>query len=765
MDCLRCLFKVLAVLLGILPAAAAFCADPPPIEPLRAEAGGSGKAAAGEQPPPNVPLARYLTVTSPVDDVVFGRVQNIALTLQSQARTQQRRAILVLEITPGSSPFHQVYGLATFLASVDVADVKTVAWVPETVTGNNVILALGCSEILMHPDAELGDIGRGKPLDRDEQHDVVRLVEKRHNPRVSTALVLGMMDAEKATLRAKVQILSAGKETTEYRIVTKDELERLRQSKMAILDVQTIKEAGDTGMYSGSKARSLGVLAIQTADSRGEIAQLYNLPREALRDDPTSGEKPRAQMIKVDGKIEPVLEAFIERQIDRAVAAGVNMIIFHIDSAGGPLAQSQNLASAIADLDPKKVRTVAYVPKEALGSAALIALACDEIYLQPTARLGDARPTEGDSDREIGRVSDEIVRHYKDALGTLAKRKNRPEGVAEAMADKTVQIFQVKNRRTGRVWYLTDAEIHDSNGEWEKGLPVPESGRNQLLTLNGARAHELLLAEPPVRDFDDLKQRLGIPPETNVAEAQRTWVDALVFWLNTDLALFFLVVVGFICIYVELHLMTGVLSIVAALCFALFFWSHFLGGTAGWLEVVLFLIGAVCLALEIFVIPGVGIFGVTGVLLIFSSLILASQTWHNIEPNEDYKRLSWTLGTLGGSILSVIVIAVTMSRFLPHVRVFDRMVLSPPGVGDLGHSGPRLRPDLADEHAAGTLSEQPRLLVGQEGTALTGLRPAGKAKINGRLIDVVSDGPFIPQDRRIEVVAVSGNRVVVREIV
>ena len=189
----------------------------------------------------------------------------------------------------------------------------------------------------MHPDAELGDIGRGKPLDRDEQHDVVRLVEKRHNPRVSTALVLGMMDAEKATLRAKVQILSAGKETTEYRVVTKDELERLRQTKMAILDVQTIKEAGDAGTYSGSKARSLGVLAVQTADSRGEIAQLYNLPREALREDPASGDKPQAQMIKVDGKIEPVLEAFIERQIDRAVAGGVNTIIFHIDSAGGPL--------------------------------------------------------------------------------------------------------------------------------------------------------------------------------------------------------------------------------------------------------------------------------------------------------------------------------------------------------------------------------------------------------------------------------------------
>jgi len=72
---------------------------------------------------------------------------------------------------------------------------------------------------------------------------------------------------------------------------------------------------------------------------------------------------------------------------------------------------------------------------------------------------------------------------------------------------------------------------------------------------------------------------------------------------------------------------------------------------------------------------------------------------------------------------------------------------------------------LADEHVSGTLAELPRLLVGQEGTAVTGLRPAGKAKIHGRLIDVVSDGPFIPADRRIEVVAVSGNRVVVREIV
>jgi membrane-bound serine protease (ClpP class) len=209
--------------------------------------------------------------------------------------------------------------------------------------------------------------------------------------------------------------------------------------------------------------------------------------------------------------------------------------------------------------------------------------------------------------------------------------------------------------------------------------------------------------------------------------------------------------------------MTGLLSLIAGICFALFFWSRFLGGTAGWLAVVLFLIGVVCLVMEIFVIPGLGFFGVTGILLVFASLIMASQTWGNVEPNSDYRKLSYTLGTLGGSVLSVIVLALAMSRFLPHVRVFDRMVLTPPGV-DPHQTGPRLRLDLADEHADAALSEQPRLLVGQEGFALTVLRPAGKAKIHGRLVDVVSEGPFIQPDSRVEIVEVSGNRIVVRQI-
>jgi membrane-bound serine protease (ClpP class) len=86
--------------------------------------------------------ARYITLTSPIDDQLLSWVRESGLDLQQQALKRDRDAVLVLEITPGNSQFHHVYGLADFLTSTALSRVKTIAWVPETVVGNNVIAAL-----------------------------------------------------------------------------------------------------------------------------------------------------------------------------------------------------------------------------------------------------------------------------------------------------------------------------------------------------------------------------------------------------------------------------------------------------------------------------------------------------------------------------------------------------------------------------------------------------------------------------------------------
>lgn len=244
-----------------------------------------------------------------------------------------------------------------------------------------------------------------------------------------------------------------------------------------------------------------------------------------------------------------------------------------------------------------------------------------------------------------------------------------------------------------------------------------------------------------------------------------TWVDTLVFYLRSPGMTVFLFVVGGLCIYLELHFMTGLLGIISALCFSLFFWSRFLGGTAGWLEVILFLLGLACIVIEIFVIPGFGVFGVSGGLLMLSALILAGHTFRDfntLNPGSDLTEMSHMMGTLTASIVSVLALALVMNRYLPHMPVFNKMILTPPGFGDqTDEFSPKLRPEFS---TAGSTESRSLSLLGEQGITFSVLRPAGKAQVGEHFIDVVSDGPFIEKGRTITVVEVSGNRIVVREV-
>jgi membrane-bound serine protease (ClpP class) len=708
------------------------------------------------------PIGQFLSISGTVDDVVHGRISRAALALQTRALQEKRRGVLVLEVAPGSSPFHQIHGLAKFLTT-EIPSLTTVAWIPQSVTGNHVILALACQEIVMDPEAALGDIALGGPMDQDEQSIVINLVNRRHNRKVNEALVLGMLNRQKEVLWVQLELGVKPNTSRETRVVSRAGYDDLARSGAQILDVKTIKEAGAPGVFTGARARGYNVLVMHTAETRGEVGTLYQLPREAMREDHTAGAAPRTMIIRIDDVIEPLLEHFVLRQIDRAVGSEVNLLIFEIESPGGYLMSSLNLANAIADLHDKKVRTAAFIPKQALSGAAIIALGCDEIYLTAGGLIGDAGPIEMREGQQFERAPEKVLSVLREALKTLAERKNRPPALAMAMADKDLAVFEVTNRESGQVSFMTEDEIHLGNGLWTKGRQVPESGGDKLLTLDGARAHAVHLAEPPVKDFPDLKTRLGVPPNVEVAVSARTWVDTLIFVLNDPFATTLLFLIGIMCIYFELHFPTGFFGILACVCFGLFFWSRFLGGTAGWLEVVLFLLGVGCLALELFVVPGFGVFGVSGVVLCLFSLILASQTFTFPASTEEMSTLARSVGTLSGAVAGAVVLAALVSRYLPSIPLFNEMILTPPGAeASLGE--PRLYPELAGTALANPLLERDRALIGKQGTSTTVLRPAGKARFGDDLIDVISEGPFISAGRSVEVVEVAGNRVVVREL-
>src|SRR5262249_24512889 len=155
--------------------------------------------------------------------------------------------------------------------------------------------------------------------------------------------------------------------------------------------------------------------------------------------------------------------------------------------------------------------------------------------------------------------------------------------------------------------------------------------------------------------------------EKNPAMVEPGWVDYLVDALTTDGARMFLLVMGFVGLYLEIHSPgVGVGAFIALLAFLLYFWAQHLRGTAQVLEVLLFLAGMFCVALEIFVLPGFAIFGLGGGLMIIASLVLASQTF--IVPANDYQleQLRNSMLVLGGATLGCILMATVLRRMLPR---------------------------------------------------------------------------------------------------
>ncbi|MFM7291158.1 MAG: NfeD family protein, partial [Planctomycetia bacterium] len=150
------------------------------------------------------------------------------------------------------------------------------------------------------------------------------------------------------------------------------------------------------------------------------------------------------------------------------------------------------------------------------------------------------------------------------------------------------------------------------------------------------------------------------------------------------------------------------------------------------------------LAAEIFVLPGFGVLGLGGGVLVIAALVLASQSF--VLPSNDYqiRQLQWSLLGILGAAVGVSLVGVLVRRWLPSTPVLRNVLLEPPAADDMG-----------DE--AG-LEE----LIGLKGTTTTRLAPAGKARFNGRLHDVTSDGPLVEPGTPVRVVEVRGGRVLVR---
>jgi membrane-bound serine protease (ClpP class) len=684
---------------------------------------------------------QWIRIPLPIDNSIVVRVkQTIARTM---GVAHDERPVFVLEfVAPEGvadagqgTQFEDAHKLARHLTSDELNGASTVAYVPKLLKGHAVLAAIACEQIIMAPSATIGDAGVDeKVVNNTMLAAYEEIARSRHT--VPAEVALGMLDKSRQVIKVKTEV--------DVQFAAPAQLPEISK-RHRILAQETIKRAGEAWQFTGIEGRDWGIVKL-LADDRGDVIRQMQISPGVEEGDPSGGNPWRPIRVEVKGPIRPGQAVAKERLIEEECRRGANFICVWIDSPGGNPVESKRLADFLIALPRDKIRTVAYIPSEARADAAWIAMACDQIVMHPQAILG------GPGQYQMKDV-EEIRRNRLIVRDSLAPGKERSWSLWVAMFDPTLSVYRCQ--RLGDVDYFCDDELHsrqplrDKNEKgpaWQKGELVTTPG--QVLRLSGEKAQEFGLATRVVENFTQFRQNYGLENDPTLVEPG--WVDQLAHFLGRPEMIAVLIFLGGLGIYIELHAPgLGVGAFMAIVAFALFFWSRFLEGTAGWLEVTLFVTGCICLLTEIFVLPGFGIFGLGGGALILTSIILASQTFFIPQNEYQLARLQTSLVALTASVGGLIGAIWLLNHWLPRTPVLQHVFLAPP-----------------EGEEAEIISRREMLvdldnLLGTLGVTTTPLSPAGKARFANHLVDVISTGEFVPRDSQVVVVEVRGNRVVV----
>jgi len=430
-------------------------------------------------------------------------------------------------------------------------------------------------------------------------------------------------------------------------------------------------------------------------------------------------------VVPLRGEISPSLLMFLRRTEKVAESSGASAIIFEMNTYGGRLDSAEEITSA---LNHATIPTYTFINSNAGSAGSLIALATQHIYMAPVSAIGAAAPVLPTGE-DLPLTQREKTISYWSALirGSAMKNGHNPD-VGEAFMNKEKEVK------------IGDRVVH---------------AKGTLLTLNAQEATEkfngkALLADGIADSVVDLMQKAGL--KGNAVSLGPTGFEQLAFWITTLAPL--LLLGGIIGAYLEFKIPGATMpGIISAICFALFFLGHYLAGLAGWEVVGLFVLGMVLVLIEIlFFAHSTIVFGVVGVFLILASLF-----WAMIDryPGETFfptgRALAVPLLNLFLALIGAAIVIALLARYLPRTSVYRRFALmtsNPPGPSLAGI--PREFATAID------------LSPGTEGISLSILRPSGKARFLDQIIDVVTQGEFIPPNTSITVVRRDGMRVVVK---
>ncbi len=410
---------------------------------------------------------------------------------------------------------------------------------------------------------------------------------------------------------------------------------------------------------------------------------------------------------------------FLRRALKAAERENASAFVIDMETYGG------EVKAAISQMDAllkTRVPTFTYVNNKAISAGALIAIATQKIYMSPTAVIGAAAPVLSGGEDLPKTMTEKTVSTLSAMARAASQQNGHNPDIAAAFISKEKQL------KIGET-VIDDAE--------------------SLLTLSAQEAAQVynskpLLAAGIAGTLEEMLDHAGL--QGTVDRMEPTGFERLAFWITALSPL--LLVGGMIGGYIEFKMPGfGIPGLVSIVCFGLFFLGHYVAGLAGWEVAVCFAIGVALLIGEFIVHPGTILPGLAGVVLMLGALVYAMvDHWPSqpVWPSQDL--LLRPLLNLSLAIAAAGFAMYLLARYLPRTAAYGRMVLSAEVP-----SGPAITIPLTAL----------RVGAGLQGKAHTTLRPSGKAEFENELLDVVSQGEFIPAGAPVRIVLVEGTKVVV----
>jgi len=426
-------------------------------------------------------------------------------------------------------------------------------------------------------------------------------------------------------------------------------------------------------------------------------------------------QKARVFLMEIHAEIDPRTERYVKLALNEATAQKADYIVLDLDTYGGALDNADTIRKRLLEY-PKPI--FMFIDKNAASAGALISIACDSIYMAPGASIGAATVVNGTGQA----APDKYQSYMRSMMRATAEANKRNPKIAEAMVDEKLPLDSTLSavRREG-----------------------------QVITMTTSEAIRFGFCEAQVNSIQEILQRNGIKDHTLIRYELPATEKVISFFLNPFISgILILIIIGGL--YFELQTPgVGFPILAAAVALILYLVPYYLHGLAANWEILLFLVGVGLLAAEIFVIPGFGIAGISGLVLTFGSLILlmVNNDAFDFSPVDTSKLFNASVAVLFGFFGALFLLILGGNQLLQS-RAFRRLTLQSEQRSEQGYTS--------------TFLTEP--LIGLQGTSYTVLRPSGKVLINGQIYDAATRGDYIEQGATVEVISQEGVSLTVRRV-